>query len=43
MTEEELRALFNPDRYGFCRVTMPDGRVQGFWFDTVLKVMEIVQ
>jgi hypothetical protein len=43
MTEQQLREIFKPDRFGFCRVTMPDGKVQGFWFDTVLKVNTVIQ
>lgn len=42
MTEDELRAIFKPDKYGFCRVKR-DGKVEGFWFDTVEKVMAIVE
>jgi hypothetical protein len=41
MTEDELRTVFKPDRYGFCRVEV-NGRVQGFWFDTVLRVNGII-
>lgn len=42
MTHDELVALFKPDEYGFCRVKR-DGKTQGFWFDTVLKVHAIIK
>jgi hypothetical protein len=39
MTEKELRDIFKPDKYGFCRVEI-NGKIQGFWFDTVCKMVE---
>ncbi len=42
MTHDELVALFKPDKYGFCRIKV-DGKVEGFWFDTVVKVINIVE
>lgn len=42
MTYDELVALFKPDQYGFCRVKR-NGKVEGFWFDTVVKVNDIIK
>lgn len=42
MTHDELVALFKPDKYGFCRVKR-DGKVEGFWFDTIVKVNDIIK
>lgn len=42
MDYDELVALFKPDQYGFCRVKR-NGKVEGFWFDTVVKVNDIIK
>lgn len=42
MTEDELRSLFKPNKYGFCRVKDASGTEVKVWFDTVVKVMAYI-
>jgi hypothetical protein len=43
MTEDELRTIFKPDKYGFCVVKLQEGGVAAVWFDTVLKVHQVLE
>lgn len=42
MTHDELVGFFKPDEYGFCRVKTERG-TEGFWFDTVVRVNELIK